>query len=504
MQAEKSYIAIDLKSFYASVECRERGLNPLTTHLVVADKSRTSKTICLAVTPSLKALGLSGRSRLFEVEQKVRNINWDRKKCANISNFQGSSCFADTLQTNPKLAVDYIVAPPRMAFYIAYSSRIYQIYLRYIAPEDMHVYSIDEVFIDATAYLKTYHMTAEALARKLIAEVYAETGITATAGIGSNLYLCKIAMDIVAKHMEPDAYGVRIATLDELEYRKMLWNHKPLTDFWRVGKGITKKLQTYGIETMGDIARCSIGQETDFFNEDFLYKLFGVNAELLIDHAWGYEPCTLADIKQYKPTTNSLSSGQVLQNPYSIPKARLVVQEMADLLSLDLVDKRLQTDSMVLQIGYDIENIQKKHYKGPTVKDPYGRILPKPAHGTVRFGTYTSSTELILPKVLDLFDEITNESLTVRRITISAEHVLSEDDVKQDSSPKQLSLFDCPTKETTASSQETAHLNKERQKQEAVLSIQKRYGKNAILKGASLQEGATARDRNQQIGGHKA
>lgn len=505
MQEHRTYIAIDLKSFYASVECRERGLNPLTTNLVVADKSRTEKTICLAVTPPLKAYGLSGRSRLFEVEQKVKEVNAQRKKQAPNHVFLDASFDSKELSENPALALDYIAAPPRMAFYIEYSTKIYNIYLNYVAPEDMHVYSIDEVFMDVTAYLNTYQMTAENLAKHLIQEVYKETGITATAGIGSNLYLCKIAMDIVAKHIEPDENGVRIASLDEISYRRLLWTHRPLTDFWRVGKGYAKKLEAHGMYTMGDIARCSLGKEEDYFNEDLLYKLFGVNAELLIDHAWGWEPCTIDEIKAYKPSTNSLCSGQVLQNPYPFDKARLVVQEMTDLLSLDLVDKCLVTDQIVLTVGYDIENLKgnarKKPYRGEITIDAYGRKVPKSAHGTVNLGEKTSSTQKMITSVLELFDRITDKELFVRRITITANHVLSEEKILTEKSlPEQVSLFvDGQTQE-----KEKQIRNKERNMQNAVLSIKKKFGKNAILKGMNLKEGATAKDRNRQIGGHKA
>lgn len=505
MQGNRTYIAIDLKSFYASVECRERGLNPLTTNLVVADKSRTEKTICLAVTPPLKAFGLSGRSRLFEVEQKVKEVNAERKKKAPNHVLSDSSFDSKELSENPSLALDYIAAPPRMAFYIEYSTRIYNIYLKYVAPEDMHVYSIDEVFIDVTAYLKTYHMAAEDFARHLIQEVYKETGITATAGIGTNLYLCKIAMDIVAKHMEPDENGVRIASLDEISYRRLLWNHRPLTDFWRVGRGYAQKLEAHGMYTMGDVARCSLGKEEDYFNEDLLYKLFGVNAQLLIDHAWGWEPCTIEEIKAYKPSTNSLCSGQVLQNPYPMDKARLVVQEMTDLLSLDLVDKRLVTDQIVLTIGHDIENLkgnsQKKPYRGAVTIDAYGRKVPKAAHGTANLGIQTSSTQKITTAVLELFDRITDPDLLVRRITITANHVVPEEYISQEKTqPQQVSLF----VDYKAQEKEKKVLKKERNMQEAVLGIKKKFGKNAILKGMNLKEGATAKDRNGQIGGHKA
>ena len=392
----KTYIAIDLKSFYASVECRERSRDPLTTNLVVADPSRTEKTICLAVSPSLKKYGLSGRARLFEVIQKVNAANNIRKLKAPNHVFSGSSDDSTELQKNPSLKIDYIIAPPRMARYMEYSTKIYNIYLKYIAPEDIHIYSIDEVFIDVTHYLSTYNMTARELAMTMIQDILDTTGITATAGIGTNMYLCKIAMDIVAKHIEPDKNGVRIAELDEMSYRRLLWNHRPITDFWRVGRGYSKKLEKIGLYTMGDIARCSIGKPTDYYSEELLYKLFGINAELLIDHAWGYEPCTMEDVKAYKPETNSISSGQVLHCPYEFDKARLVVKEMTDLMVLDLVDKGLVTNQIVLTIGYDIENITDKNrsqsYKGTVTTNYYGKKVPKPAHGT----TNCLSEELIL------------------------------------------------------------------------------------------------------------
>lgn len=410
----KTYIAIDLKSFYASVECRERNRDPLTTNLVVADPSRTEKTICLAVSPSLKKYGLSGRARLFEVIQKVKTANEIRKLKAPNHVFCGSSDDSRELQKKPSLKIDYIIAPPRMARYMEYSTKIYNIYLKYIAPEDIHIYSIDEVFIDVTHYLSTYNMTAHELAMTMIQDILDTTGITATAGIGTNLYLCKIAMDIVAKHIEPDKNGVRIAELDEMSYRRLLWNHRPLTDFWRVGRGYSKKLEKIGLYTMGDIARCSIGKPTDYYNEELLYKLFGINAELLIDHAWGYEPCTMEDVKTYKPETNSISSGQVLHCPYEFDKARLVVKEMTDLMVLDLVDKGLVTNQIVLTIGYDIENITDKNrsqsYKGTVTTNYYGKKVPKPAHGTTNLPKQTSSTTLITNAVMELYDKIVNKN----------------------------------------------------------------------------------------------
>lgn len=499
--AERKYLCIDLKSFYASVECIERGLNPLTTNLVVADKSRTEKTICLAVTPSLKAYGVSGRARLFEVVQKVKEINNQRRRIAPNRTFTGTSSNAVELENNPSLELDYIVAPPRMAYYMEYSTRIYNVYLKYIAPEDIHVYSIDEVFIDITHYLATYKMTAHDFARTLIKEVLKTTGITATAGIGTNMYLAKIAMDIEAKHIPADEDGVRIAELDEMSYREKLWSHKPLTDFWRVGRGIATKLERYGIYTMGDIARYSL------IDEDFLYKLFGINAELLIDHAWGWEPCTIADVKSYKPSTNSLSSGQVLQTPYYYDKAKLVTREMTELLVLDLVEKGLVTNQIVLTIGYDIENLTndtiRNTYKGEIITDHYGRQVPKYAHGTTNLTRQTSSSKLIVDATMELFDKIINKSLLVRRITIAACKLERECDVKE-KMPEQLDLFTDYENIEKKRQREEEILEKEKRMQQAVLDIKKKYGKNAILKGMNLEEGATAKDRNSQIGGHKA
>ena len=501
---EKVYIAIDLKSFYASQECIARGLDPLTTNLVVADASRTEKTICLAVSPSLKSYGISGRARLFEVVQKVKEINALRRAQAPGRELTGSSCQDPELKANPSLALDYIAAPPRMAHYMECSTKIYNIYLKYVAPEDIHVYSIDEVFIDATPYLRTYGLTAPELARKMIEDVLSTTGITATAGIGTNLYLAKVAMDVVAKHVEPDQNGVRIASLDEMSYRRQLWDHRPLTDFWRVGRGYAKKLQQHGMYTMGDIARCSLGKPGEFYNEDLLYKLFGVNAELLIDHAWGWEPCTIADIKAYKPESNSIGSGQVLHCAYEAEKAKLVVREMTDLLVLDLVDKGLVTNQMVLTIGYDIENLtdptRKNAYRGEVTTDPYGRKIPKHAHGTANLDRRTSSTRLITDAVMDLFDRIVDRNLLVRRINLVAANVMPEKAVQQELSFQQLDLF----ADTQKQEEEEARLEREKRRQQAVLSIRKKFGKNAILKGMNYEEGATARDRNGQIGGHKA
>ena len=504
----KTYIAIDLKSFYASVECRERNRDPLTTNLVVADPSRTEKTICLAVSPSLKKYGLSGRARLFEVIQKVKTANEIRKLKAPNHVFCGSSDDSRELQKKPSLKIDYIIAPPRMARYMEYSTKIYNIYLKYIAPEDIHIYSIDEVFIDVTHYLSTYNMTAHELAMTMIQDILDTTGITATAGIGTNLYLCKIAMDIVAKHIEPDKNGVRIAELDEMSYRRLLWNHRPLTDFWRVGRGYSKKLEKIGLYTMGDIARCSIGKPTDYYNEELLYKLFGINAELLIDHAWGYEPCTMEDVKTYKPETNSISSGQVLHCPYEFDKARLVVKEMTDLMVLDLVDKGLVTNQIVLTIGYDIENITDKNrsqsYKGTVTTNYYGKKVPKPAHGTTNLPKQTSSTTLITNAVMELYDKIVNKKLPIRRINIVANKLVDEHSVKNANKYEQLDLFTDYEILKKQREKEDAESEREKRMQNTILDIKKKFGKNAILKGMNLQEGATAKDRNNQIGGHKA
>lgn len=508
MEENKTYIAIDLKSFYASVECRERNRDPLTTNLVVADPSRTEKTICLAVSPSLKAYGILGRARLFEVVQKVREANNIRRRNIPDHHFNGSSDDSTKLGTDPTLQLDYIIAPPRMALYMEYSTRIYDIYLKYIAPEDIHIYSVDEVFMDVTGYLNTYHMTARELAMMMIRDVLKTTGITATAGIGTNLYLCKIAMDIVAKHIEPDKDGVRIAELDEMSYRRKLWSHKPITDFWRVGQGYAKKLAEYGLYTMGDVARCSVGKANELYNEDLLYKLFGINAELLIDHAWGYEPCTMDQIKAYKPETNSICTGQVLHCPYDFDKTRLVVKEMTDLMSLDLVDKGLVTDQIVLTIGYDIDNltdpVRKKRYKGAVTTDRYGRKVPKHAHGTINLKRQTSSTQMLMDAVMELYDRIVDKDLLIRRINITANKLADEHTVANDDAYEQLDFFTDYEAVKKQREKEEADLDRERHMQEAMLSIKKKYGKNAILKGMNLQEGATAKDRNAQIGGHKA
>ncbi|MGO5161120.1 MULTISPECIES: Y-family DNA polymerase [unclassified Bilifractor] len=503
----RTYIAIDLKSFYASVECQERGLDPLRTNLVVADVSRTEKTICLAVSPALKAYGIPGRARLFEVVQRVGEINRERIRRAPGNVFSGASSDAEELKQNPALEVSYIAAVPRMAYYIKYSTRIYQIYLKYIAPEDIHVYSIDEVFIDATDYLKTYGMTAHELAITMIRDVLKETGITATAGIGTNLYLAKIAMDIVAKHAEADADGVRIAELDEMSYRRQLWTHRPLTDFWRVGRGYAKKLEEYGMYTMGDIARCSVGGANDLCNEELLYKLFGVNAELLIDHAWGYEPCTIDLIKKYRPESNSVSSGQVLMSPYSFEKAAVVVQEMADVMALDLVGKRMVTDQVTLTIGYDKESLEdpeiRKKYRGAVSRDHYGRRIPQHAHGSAKLSGATSSGNEITHAAMEIYRRTVDPSLLIRRITISLEHVIPEDEVP-DTSYEQMDLFTDYHSLEAKKEKEKKKFDKERRMQEAMISIRERFGSDAVIRGLNLREGATGLDRSKQIGGHKA
>ena len=507
-RSNRIYAAIDLKSFYASVEVVDRKLDPMTTHLVVADRSRTSKTICLAVSPSLKAYGIPGRARLFEVEQKVEEVNRERRRRAPGGKFTGSSCDAVELTKRPDLALDFIAAPPQMAHYMEKSSQIYQIYLKYVAPEDIHSYSIDEVFIDLTSYLETYHMSAHELTTRMIRNVQKETGITATAGIGTNLYLAKIAMDIMAKHIEPDADGVRIAKLDEMSYRRYLWGHRPLTDFWRVGRGYAKKLEERGIYTMGDIARCSLGKENDYYNEDLLYRMFGVNAELLIDHAWGYEPCTIADVKAYQPENHSVGSGQVLACPYTVQKARLVVREMADQLALSLVESRLVTRQIVLTVGYDIENLtdetRSKAYHGEVKVDRYGRKIPKHAHGTANLPRYTSSSVQLMDAVTELFERIADKNLLVRRLNLTAGNVLTESAAQKEEAVEQLDLFSLSSTSQEKRAEEEKKLVRERKRQEAMLAIKRKYGKNAILKGMNLQEGATAKDRNGKIGGHKA
>lgn len=490
------YVSIDLKSFYASVECQERGLNPITTNLVVADISRTEKTICLAVSPSLKSYGIPGRARLFEVIQKVKEVNIERKRKAPNQTFTGSSYDNTAILKNPDLELSYIIAPPRMGFYMKYSTNIYNIYLKWFSSDDIYVYSIDEVFIDVTHYLKTYHMTARELVTHVIQDVYKNTGITATAGIGTNLYLCKIAMDIVAKHVEPNKNGVRIAGLDEMTYRKLLWNHRPLTDFWRVGSGYAKKLEAHGIYTMGDVARTSIQ------NEELLYKLFGINAELLIDHAWGWEPVNIKQIKEYKPENNSISSGQVLHCPYDYEKTKLIIKEMTELLTLDLVKKNLVTNQIVLTVGYDIENLTdpfiKNLYKGEITTDRYGRKIPKHAHGTINLDHKTSSTKIIMDAIMKLYERIINKQLLVRRINITVNNVVDEFTEKNKKTYEQIDLF-------TDYQQKAEKLQKEKMEKElqkAMIGIKNKYGKNAIIKGMNLQDGGTTIDRNKQIGGH--
>ena len=496
------YCCIDLKSFYASVECRERGLDPLKTNLVVADKSRTEKTICLAVTPSLKAYGIPGRARLFEVVQKVNEINYERKIRAKNHEFNGLSYDDIELKNNSNLKLDYIIAQPRMAKYMKYSTSIYNIYLKYVAPEDIYPYSIDEVFIDITNYLKTVNMTPRQFVTAMIYDVHKTTGITATAGIATNMYLAKVAMDIVAKHIKPDAKGVRIAELDEMQYRKLLWNHRPITDFWRVGNGYAKKLEANNMFTMGDVARCSVN------NEELLYKLFGINAEFLIDHAWGYEPCTMKDVKEFKPSTNSISLGQVLSAPYNYEQAKLIVKEMTDSLVLDLVEKQLITNQLVLTIEYDIENLIsyeiKKSYNGEITTDRYGRNIPKHAHGTINLKEKTSSTKLILEAIQELYERIMNKNLLVRKIYVVANNVVNENAVEETKQNEQISLFVDYKKQKEEKEEKNSERKKENNLQHTILDIKKKYGKNAILKGMNLEKDGTMKDRNSQIGGHKA
>lgn len=501
-EVQRTYIAIDLKSFYASVECVERGLDPLDTNLVVADESRTQKTICLAVSPSLKSYGISGRARLFEAVQRVKEVNHQRRQDIGWRSFRQKSYLASELIANPDYEVDFIIAPPRMSHYIEFSTRIFKVYLKYIAPEDIHVYSIDEVFIDATSYLKSMNMSAHQLAMTMIRDVLKETGITATAGIGTNMYLCKIAMDIVAKKMPPDKDGVRIAEIDEMEYRRQLWNHAPLTDFWRVGKGIQTRLAQYGIKTMGDIARMSID------HEDFLYQLFGVNAELLIDHAWGYEPCTIDLVKAYRPETHSICSGQVLTCAYTFDKALVVVKEMAEAVALDLLDKGLVTDQLVLDIGYDVDNIKdpglREKYHGAIVTDRYGRQTPKPAHGSENLEEPTFAASILSDAVTALFMRIANPDLLVRRMSLTANRVVPESEVNYDTMPVQLDLFTDYDALKAENERKRASIEKERRLMQTTIALKKKFGKNALLKGLDWQDGATARDRNSQIGGHKA
>ncbi len=486
----KVYICIDLKSFYASVECAERNLDPLTTNLVVADPTRTEKTICLAISPSLKQYGIGGRARLFEVLQKVKEVNKDRKKENHNRSFTGKSYDDITLKKDKTKELDFIIAPPRMSHYIKTSAKIYDIYLRHIAKEDIFVYSIDEIFADITKYLKYNKTTPEEFVRKILKEVVTETKITATAGIGSNLFIAKVAMDVVAKHVEADTYGVRIARLDEISFREKLWSHKPITDIWRIGKQTAKTLEKYKIYTLGDIAKCSLE------NEDLLYSLFGVNAEILIDHAWGYEPCTIESIKSYKPLVKSISTGQVLQCPYNYQKTKLIIKEMATLLSLDLVKKNMLTDQLVLTIGYDISNITKD-FKGEIKQDFYGRKIPKHAHGTINLEEKTSSSKKIMTATLKLFDKIINKDYKVRRINISACKLISKEDRKE-KHLEQLSLFIEPAKQEKQRKEE----NKENTLQQTILELKEKYGKNSILRGMNLEQGATTIERNKQIGGH--
>ncbi len=498
---DKVYVCIDLKSFYASVECKERNLNPLTTNLVVADSERTEKTICLAVSPSLKSYGIPGRARLFEVVQKVKEVNYLRKKQNNYQEFTGSSYDDVVLKNNNNLKLDFIIAKPRMSYYMKYSTDIYNIYLKYLSAEDIHVYSIDEVFCDITNYLNTLKITPREFVTKIIHDVYTTTGITATAGIGTNLYLAKVAMDIVAKHVKPDKYGVRIAELDEMTYRKKLWHHQPLTSFWRVGQGISKKLEAHNLHTMGDIARCSLQ------NEDLLYNLFGINAELLIDHAWGWEPCTIKQIKSYKPTSTSISSGQVLSCPYNYQKAKLVVKEMIDLLALDLVEKNLVTNQIVLTINYDIECLTnpniRKYYDGIITTDYYGRKVPKPAHGTINLEHKTSSSILLTEAIVKLYEQIINKNLLIKKINISVNNLIDKSLAKKEKVIEQFDLFTDYNKLEKERTKEQEAENKENKIQHVILDIKKKYGKNAILKGMNYMSGATTKERNQQIGGHK-
>ena len=498
---EKTYLCIDLKSFYASVECRERNLDPMNTNLVVADESRTEKTVCLAISPTMKQYGLGGRARLYEVLQKVKEVNYQRKKNNNYKKFNSKSYIDSELKNNKELELDFIIAPPQMKKYMNYSTKIYNVYLKYIAPEDLYVYSIDEVFCDLTNYLKHYNMSAKELVIKMIHDVYKTTGITATAGIGTNMYLAKVAMDIVAKHAEADEYGVRLAEIDEIGYRKLLWNHRPLTSFWRVGTGYAKKLEAKGLYTMGDIARCSIN------NEDLLYKMFGVNAELLIDHAWGWEPCTIENIKAYKPTTNSISSGQVLHCPYDYKKTKLIVKEMADLLSLDLVAKDFVTNQLVMTIGYDIDNLTnpdiREIYNGAITLDHYGREVPKHAHGTINIDHYTSSSKTITDYFIKLYERIINKNLLVRRVNLVACNVVKPDSVVNKPIVQQFDLFSNNEEQEELKRKELEDEKSERKVQEVLLSIKSRYGKNAILKGMNLEEGGTTIERNGQVGGHK-
>lgn len=495
------YCCIDLKSFFASVECVERNLNPLQTNLVVADKSRTNKTVCLAVTPSLKKYGIQGRARLFEVVQKVKEINFERRYKAPGHILEGKSFDDIELSKNLNLELDYIVAPPRMSLYMKYSTMIYNIYLKYIAPEDIFAYSIDEVFCDLTNYLNTAKMTPKQFVTTMMKDVYKTTGITATSGIGTNMYLAKVAMDIGAKHVKTDANGVRVAELNEMSYRKLLWEHRPITDFWRVGAGYAKKLEKNNMFTMGDVARCSIR------NEELLYKLFGINAEFLIDHSWGYEPCTMKDVKNFRPSTNSISSGQVLHCPYNYEQTMLIVKEMTDLLVLELVEKSLVTNQIVLTIGYDVDNLTnpnlRNSYNGEITIDRYGREVPKHAHGTINLKENTSSTKVIMKAVDELYNRIINKNLLVRRINVVANNVVKESEIKDNNNIEQISLFIDYEKQKEEMKQKQEQRKEENNLQHAILDIKKKYGKNAIIKGMNLEKDGTTIERNKQIGGHK-
>ena len=489
------YICIDLKSFYASVECMERGLDPLNTNLVVADSSRTEKTICLAVSPSLKKLGISGRARLFEAIQGVREANDIRKKNNHNRRFTGKSYFQDELNSNKSLEIDFIIATPQMKKYMNYSTKIYDTYLKYVAPEDIYAYSIDEVFCDITGYLKTYKMTPREMITKMIQDVYDTTGITATGGIGTNMYLAKIAMDIVAKHMEPNKFGVRIAGLDEYTYRKLLWSHKPITDFWRVGKGIAKTLANNNMYTMGDVARKSLE------DQGLLYKLFGINAEYLIDHAWGWEPCTMKDVKSFKPKINSLSEGQVLHKPYDYEHTKLIVKEMTDNVSFALTRKGLVTDQLVLEIGYDTSNLE--FYDGEITEDRYGRKIPKHAHGTIRLDRFSSSSSVLRKYIIELFDKIINKNLYVRRVYVIAGNVRNKEAVKNQKVYEQIDLFTDYEAKDKDDLEEEKSIEKDNNLQEVLLDIKNKFGKNSIVKGMNLEEGGTAIERNGQVGGHR-
>lgn len=494
---DKTYMAIDLKSFYASVECMERGLDPLNTNLVVADNNKTEKTVCLAVTPSLKKYKIGGRARLYDVISKVRKVNIERKRKIDWKDFEGKSFDNNKLQENPYLELDFIIAPPRMAYYIDYSTKIYEVYLKYVSEDDIHVYSIDEIFVDATKYLKFAKKTAKEFAKMIIKDVYSTTGITATAGIGTNMYLAKIAMDIRAKHIKADKDGVRIAELNEMDYRKYLWNHKPITDFWRIGKGYANRLASLGLYTMGDIAKCSVGRENSFYNEKLLYDTFGVNAELLIDHAWGHEIVTIKDIKAYKPGKQSINSGQILTRPYEFNEGKTILIEMIDKLSLSLVRKALVTDHMTIYISYDIENM--KTYKGKTMKDMYGRTVPKQSRGSISLDFYTSSAKYMIKKALLWYEKNVNRELWIRKFNISFDNINLENN-KQSDNNMQLDFFE----DTIDDEKNIEDLEKEKRLQKATIEIQKKFGKNALLKGLNLNEESTSIERNKTIGGHRS